>query len=486
MRHLSVRSLVVALLIVTLLPSAAPLLGQQGSPAEQRLDELVSALNSNDEATLRAFVENAMGDEMRNAFSMEEHVAILSGIHAQHGALTVEQVDASSPTALVAVLHGADSDAWLEVRLGVETDAPNRLEGIGLGRTDAPGSVPEIESMDQLGTAVDQYVSRLAAEDRFSGAVLVADASGILFEDAWGVANKDFDVPNQVDTKFNLGSMNKMFTAVAIAQLVERGELAYSDPLSKFMPDFPDAVSAQAIRIEHLLTHTSGLGSYFNDEFRASSRLRFRTVDDMMELADGETPMFEPGTAWSYSNTGFLVLGKIIEIVTGEDYYEYVARNISVPAGMLSTDAFSLDLVNKNLAVGYEPFTQDGRRIWRNNVFDHVLRGGPAGGGYSTVGDLYRFARALHDGTLVSAETLALMTSPKPELNSPSYGYGFSIQPDGSYGHGGGFSGISSNLAMWPDGRVAVVLSNYSEGALPVVRRISEWMGDDTDGTDTP
>ena len=126
---------------------------------------------------------------------------------------------------------------------------------------------------------------------------------------AFGEANKDFGVPNALDTKFNLGSMNKMFTAVTIGQLVEQGKLSYDDPLSKFLPDFPSAEAAKKVRIKHLLTHTSGLGSYFNDEFDRSSRARYRTVDEMLTLAKGETLAFEPGTRWSYSNTGMLVLG---------------------------------------------------------------------------------------------------------------------------------------------------------------------------------
>mgnify|MGYP001812066256 CR=1 FL=1 len=130
----------------------------------------------------------------------------------------------------------------------------------------------------------------------------------VLYRAAYGLANRDFGVQNRIDTKFNLGSMNKMFTAVAIAQLVERGVLAVDDPLSRFV-DFPDRESAEKIRIEHLLTHTAGLGGYFSEAFWEASRDRFRTVDEMMELASEETLQFEPGTRWSYSNTGMLVLG---------------------------------------------------------------------------------------------------------------------------------------------------------------------------------
>ena len=297
----------------------------------------------------------------------------------------------------------------------------------------------------------------------------------MLFARAYGQANKDFAAPNRVDTKFNLGSMNKMFTAVSIAQLVELGKLSFDDPLSKFVPEFPTLAAAEKIRIKHLLSHTSGLGSYFTDEFMRSSRARFRTVDDLMQLAKGDSLAFEPGSRWSYSNTGMLVLGKVIEVVTGQDYFSYVREHIYRPAGMVNTDAYELDQVNPNLAVGYDKeFQPDGTKRFRNNIFMHVIRGGPAGGGYSTVEDLFRFGVALQSGKLVGREYLQLLTSPKPELNSPRYGFGFGVDPQwGIVGHSGGFAGISSNLDLFTgSGYIAVVLSNYRGASMSVVERI--------------
>jgi CubicO group peptidase (beta-lactamase class C family) len=274
--------------------------------------------------------------------------------------------------------------------------------------------------------------------------------------------------------------MNKMFTAVAIAQLVEDGKLDFDDPLSKFLPEFPDPESAKKIRIEHLLSHTSGLGSYFDDRFAAASRARFRSVDDFMTLAESDSLRFEPGSAWSYSNTGFLVLGKVIEVVTGEDYHDYVRKHVYEPAGMTTTGEYELDRVNPNLAVGYQKeWDADGTMSYRNNLFQHVIRGGPAGGGYSTVEDLERFAEALAGGRLVSRETFELLTTPKPDLSSPGYGFGFSAEPDSEItGHSGGFAGISSNLDIFTrSGYVAVVMSNYGGASGPVVEKIRRLLG---------
>jgi CubicO group peptidase (beta-lactamase class C family) len=267
-----------------------------------------------------------------------------------------------------------------------------------------------------------------------------------------------------------------MRRSCAIAQLVEQGKMSFDDPLSNFLPDFPDESSAKKIRIKHLLTHTSGLGSYFTEEFFNASRARFRTVDDMMKLVKGDSIQFQPGTRWAYSNTGMLVLGKVIEKVTGESYFDYVRKNIYEPAGMVNTDCYELDRVVPNLALGYEKeYTENGIEF-RNNLFEHVIRGGPAGGGYSTVEDLLKFDTALRSNQLVGPTYVKLLLSPKLELNSPRYGYGFSIDPERKIaGHSGGFTGISSNLDMFIKNEyTAIVLSNYSGASEPVTEKIRE------------
>ena len=142
-------------------------------------------------------------------------------------------------------------------------------------------------------------MKRLAEADVFSGAVLLAKDGVPVYKAVYGTANKDYGVPNKIDTKFNLGSMNKMFTAVSIAQLVEKGKLSFDDPLSKFIPDFPDAESAKKIQIKHLLSHTAGLGTYFGKRYQDTSEAKLRTVDDMMAFAkQDEKLLFEPGTKW--------------------------------------------------------------------------------------------------------------------------------------------------------------------------------------------
>lgn len=189
--------------------------------------------------------------------------------------------------------------------------------------------------------------------------------------------------------------MNKMFTAVAISQLAERGKLSFDDPVSKYLStDWLPREVGDKVKIEHLLTHTSGLGSHFTDELMNASRELYRDVDDYKPIVARQTPSFEAGTDWGYSNAGFLLLGAIVESVSGQTYFEYVRENVAKPAGMINTDCYDMDRPIENLALGYikEPATDD-QPEWRSNIFMHVAKGGPAGGGYSTVEDLLRSPR---------------------------------------------------------------------------------------------
>jgi CubicO group peptidase (beta-lactamase class C family) len=449
---------------------------QAQSPATRRAREVVAVINAATPATIRAFVDSAFDDRMRG-MPMRAHIDFFMNQHEQSRGLEWVEVQDERPGETTALLKRRLTGELVAIVVRTNPAAPYRIGGIGQRppRPKVAVAPPRITTDAELTTALGDFVNTLAKADLFSGTVLLAKDGRRLYGMAFGEANKDFGVPNALDTKFNLGSMNKMFTAVTIAQLVEQGKLSYEDPLSKFLPDFPNAEAAKKIRIKHLLTHTSGLGSYFNDEFDRSSRAKYRTVDDMLTLAKGESLAFEPGTRWSYSNTGMLVLGKVIEVVTKQDYFDYVREHLYKPAGMKNTDAYQLDEVNKNLAVGYEPeFADDGTKRFKNNIFMHVIRGGPAGGGYSTAEDLVRFAEALRSGKLVSAATYELLTTPKPDVNSPAYGYGFGVGPQsGIVGHSGGFPGISSNLDIFKGtGYVAVVMSNYGGASEPVVEKI--------------
>jgi CubicO group peptidase (beta-lactamase class C family) len=437
-----------------------PLSALPDTPAAWRLAEITSLTR---EATPTGVIEYVQAN-----FTPEyaQHVPIARRIGAfmdwkARGGMDVVEVALSEPHRIEAVVRQPLTDELRVLGVQVEAEPPHRIDGLMLGRAPLPAIQPPLDERAAADGFID-YTEHLADIGRFSGAVLIARNGRILAQKAWGLANRDFDVPNNLETRFNVGSIGKAWTAVALAQLVEAGKLSFQDPLSKYV-DYPDAASAARIRIEHLLSHTSGLGCYFNDVYDRTARKHIRTVDDYLALSKDQPLAFEPGTDWRYSNAGFIVLGKVIEVVTGRTYFDHVQATVLAPAGMDRSGLLELDRVNKNLAVGYsERWSVDGVEVL-NNLFDHIVRGGPAGGGFATVGDLFRFTEALKDGKLVSTSMVEVLTTAKPELGSPLYGFGFGIHPSRvMYGHSGGYFGLSSNLDIVEDpaGWVVVVLAN--------------------------
>jgi CubicO group peptidase (beta-lactamase class C family) len=337
-------------------------------------------------------------------------------------------------------------------------------------------------SLDEIARRTEARIDGLSAAGKFSGAVLLAKDGAPFFRAACGLASRAHNIPNRVDTRFNLGSMNKMFTGVAIAQLAERGCLAFDDPVGKLIPDYPNKEVAGKVTVHQLLTHTSGLGNFFNDKFMKGSRELFRTVNDFLPLMVDEPLLFEPGTGWAYSSSGFLLLGAIVEKVTGMSYFEYVSKNIYEPAGMDSTDAYELDYDWPNLATGYTEMGAEPGCL-KNNTFMHVIKGGPAGGGYSTVEDLLRFDVALRGYRLLSREATENLLSAKARLpgTEDGYCYGFSETHEGDeriVGHGGVSLGVNSDLQMYlKSGFTAAVMSNLDPpAAVRVTSRLRYWL----------
>lgn len=470
-------------------PSAAPAeYRDEALPAGQRgerLRALVEAVSTGDPARIQAFVEQAFAPAFLAEAPLAEHVAQNLSLYDRSHGFDIHGVRRYTPPredgAEILIVRNRLTGAWQAFSVGLEAAPPHRITGLDFlpARPPKGQPLPGPLTLDAVVSELRAFVDRLAQAEAFSGSVLLAKDGKPLYSDARGLADRNHGVPNAIDTKFNLGSMNKMFTALAAAQLVEEGKLRFDDPVSKFLDGKGwTRADLSKVRLQHLLTHTSGLGSYFNDTYRRSARQLFRNLDDYKPLLAEETLAFEPGSRWSYSNSGMLLAGAVIEAAGGEDYFERVRRTIYGPAGMSASDCYDIDYVVPKLAIGYERQRGPQGARWHTNTFSHVIRGGPAGGGYSTAPDLLAFAEALRGGRLLKPEMFETLVSPKPELNSPDYGYGFGVASGTNgrvVGHSGGFEGINSNLDIFLDrGIVAVVMSNQTNGAMPVVQKIRE------------
>lgn len=457
------------------------------TPAYTRAREVLDLINKMDAAQFLRYANESFAPALRDAVGPGQREAEYRQLVSSAGKFSVHGARTYNParpeTSAILVVRTGVSEQWMAIVLDVDAAPPHKITNLAFNLARTPSDVPNGERLtdEQIATELRAYVERLDKLDAFSGAVLFAKDGEPLLTLAVGQANRDFKAPNTIDTKFNLGSMNKMFTAVAVLQLAEQGKLSLDDTLSKHLDtswlsqDILDRVT-----IRQLLNHTSGLGSYFNETFERTSRAHFREVNDYKPLTVGETLAFEPGTKQRYSNTGLLIAGAIVEKASGDNYFEYIRRNVTGPAGMTSTDCYQLDRVNDNLAVGYERLVGPGGSPteYFNNIFAHVFRGGPAGGGYSTVTDLLRFDRALRGGKLLKQESLTLAWTPTNVPQSFNYGLGFFVEetPAGrAVGHGGDFAGISAQFRMYLDsGYTVAVLSNYDEAARLVESKARE------------
>ena len=327
------------------------------------------------------------------------------------------------------------------------------------------------------------FIDDLASRQEFSGAVLVAHEDRPLFAAAYGLADRALDLPNQVGTRFNLGSMDKMFTAIAILQLVEQGALSLDAKVADLLPDYPNRQVAYTVTVHQLLTHTAGLGDWSESPLFPDLHDQVRDVAGYLPLFVDIPLEFDPGARFRYSNSGYILLGLMLEKVTGQSYYDHVRENIFEPSGMTTTAAYELDAGEPDLALGYTKMAIDGSELPEITGYEFAMpmRGGPSGGGFSTVHDLLAFRNALLDHRLLSPETTELLLQGKVRLGErATYAYGFMdkiVADQRVVGHSGGAPGVCSFLDIYLDcGYTFIVLSNSDRDCLAIAGAIEQAM----------
>jgi CubicO group peptidase (beta-lactamase class C family) len=317
----------------------------------------------------------------------------------------------------------------------------------------------------QLTAQVDEYVNGLVKQNRFSGAILLARDGKVLLSKGYGMANLEYETPNTPQTKFRLGSLTKQFTAAAILLLQERGKLSVGDAVCKYLENCPEAW--KPLTIHHLLTHTSGIPNITS--FPEYHRAKFFPMTPMESIAmfKDKALEFTPGEKFSYSNSGYILLGHIVERASSKPYADFVRENIFQPLGMKNTDLDTNGAIVKNRAAGY---TRGPNGIMNAQYIDMTIPFA-AGAMYSTVEDLYLWDRALYGEKLISKKSLEAMTTPFKD----GYAYGLSIGEQ--YGlktivHGGGIEGFSTFLTRFieADGTV-IVLSNMDSANTGMVAK---------------
>jgi len=448
------------------------------TPSGRRVQALLKAFDAGSPDAIRAFIAANFSEAALQEAPLEQRTQRLSGIAGQIGPLEFQKMLPGADDRAIFLAKAKTSGDWLEVGLQLDPAPPHGIRGLRFEQAEGPDSPREARkgSDEEVAAAADAHLRPLAESGAFSGVVLIAKNGTPFFHEAYGQADRAFGTPNRTDTKFNLGSINKAFTQTAIAQLAEKGRLALSDTIRRHLPDYPNA-AADKITIAQLLTMSSGLGDFFGEKFDATPKSRIRTLQDYLGLFASEPLLFEPGTSRRYSNAGYVVLGLIIEKVTGKSYYDFVRESIYAPAGMTRSDSFMQDAVVPDRAVGYTSEDASGKHVpeARVNVYELPARGSSAGGGYSTAEDLLRFDRAMRSGKLLSPAWTAWFYSDQsapPPREAPR-------TLRGGKGIAGGTSGVNCVLEMDLDtGYTVAVMSNLDPPAAEkVARTLRQWLG---------
>lgn len=322
----------------------------------------------------------------------------------------------------------------------------------------SPPAAPDAIALAQL----DGFALGLTEADQFSGVVLVASGDRVLFEKAYGRLDAERDAAATVATRYNLASAGKMFTSVAVLQQIAAGRLTLDTKVGEVLRDYPNRAFADTVTVRQLLMHAAGAGDVdlFGVE-NAANRARVRNVADMVALHHNRPPAFTPGSRQEYDNFGYVVLGRMVEVLSGEDYEAYVVRHIFAPAGMTHTGFVDCISRASDLAVGY--VTLDGRR--QSNCLTQPTRGFPAGGAVSTARDMFLFTRALATGRLVPPALFAEATRIHRQFMglgffTTDYGPGY-LARDFRWGHGGSSDGVCTDVRVFPaTGETIVVLTN--------------------------
>jgi len=437
------------------------------TPVARQFNKFLQAIESRD---YQPYIQENFSQSFLDAFPLSTHLELFKQMHTLHGGFSVQAIEKSTEHELIVLVRSKKLDAWRRLAFHTEPSPPHKVAGIMIDMASPPDedqTVMKKMTEEEILQYAEGELKRMVGKDEFSGAVLIAKGGQLILKQAYGMASKRFNVPNNVDTKFNIGSISKSFTQMAIAQLLEKGRICLDDKISRYLDNFPEEIGNK-VTIRHLLTMRSGMGHYWIEEWRAKWAT-IKTVDALIEIIKKIPLDFEPGAKQQYSNSGYVVLGAIIEKVTGQSYYDYVRQNVFEPAGMFNTDSYELDQVVPNLAIGY---TRNRSQVpyannkWQNNLFLHSVKGSPAGGGYSTVDDLNLYVEALKENKLASEKHTNMVLGLFGNIDN------LESRP-GKFGIAGGAPvGINAVIeADLENGYTVIVLSNYDP---PVAEKLGK------------
>jgi CubicO group peptidase (beta-lactamase class C family) len=374
------------------------------------------------------------------------------------GFRVVEVKSSDDPNVLSLLVTGTKSDLWFTFTLAANVSG--KVDQFSVNPATPPESaMPRDLSDAAVSREVEQTVSRLSEYGLFSGIVAVARGNKIIASANAGYADREHHTAVTGSSQFTVGSMGKLFTAVAIGQLVDQKKLSFDDTVGKFFPEYPNQAVRDKVTVGMLLSHTAGLGDFLMNRTPEMMKNGVKRAEEFIPLYEHDEPQFTPGSSFAYSNAGLALAGAIIEKASGESYPDYLRRHVFAVAGMRDSDPNNIPYHSEKMVIPYTRLTGDGSTSdWHEAPHDI---GSPAGGAISTADDLIRFAEALRDGKLMSQATFREMAKGHATAPGGQYGYVFGITDIYGrtfVGHRGGYPGVSTSLRMLLDSSYTVVV----------------------------
>ena len=436
-RRFRISITVVGIAASAILPVAEAQQPDPKSPRWKGVVALSDFLTSQGDEALSQFVEHRVSRQLRDSIGRERLASVLNQLRSDFSDSELSGARPEGPFAAQIEFSNNRS-----ISFEMEANPPHRFLRIGSigggkrskGSPCNTGTAPPTNGATSF-AQLDEKLRAEAAAETFSGVVLVAKDGVPIFHEAYGYADKKAGELNRKNTKFNIGSLNKLFTMVAVYQLLDAGKLSLDDTIGKYLPQFPSSV-ADSVTVKHLLDHRSGWAAYWDNPVWNTRRAELRSLDDYMAFIKDIPLDFEPGSRKQYSNTGYEVLGAIVQKASGRSYFDYMRDHVYVPMGMMNTDAYVRDGSTPNMAVGYA-----GGGYATDNLSMLSPKGTAAGGGMSTAADLMRFAKAVGEGTFVPKKCASRLRGGR---------------------FAGGGPGVSAKLyASVAGGHTIVILSNF-------------------------
>lgn len=436
---------------------------KNNTEAKAVIENYITAFNTGEDA-MRVWIQDNISETALKNRPIDSRLSVYRRMLEDMGMISMNKLEVNGPSLTSAIIKTAKGE-WFQFTFEFAPDQENKVVGIRVEDTEEPAQAdePKIKEISGL-QQIAKYLGEQDKTDVFSGSVLISKNGKKVFQKAYGMASKEFKVLNNIETKFNLGSINKIFTQIAIGQLFEESKLQLDEPIIKYIPNYPNQTVAQKVSIRHLLNMTSGVGDFFGEKFEQTPKDKFRTLNDFLQMFVNDSLSFEPGSNNRYSNGGYIILGLIIEKISGQSYYDYVKEKIFKPAGMSNSDYYEADMPVQNLAEGYTREEQN--QPWKKNIYSRPARGSSAGGGYSTADDLLKFTIALKKNLFFKNDNTWNILRGEPTNSNVSQQKGIGIF--------GGAPGINSGVETEVgNGYTVIIMTNYDPPtALDAMKKI--------------